>query len=108
MVTAEIAMALPALALVLGFALTMQAAVADRAACLDAARAGAREAARGEDDAVVAAAVERVAPRVRRVEVERAAGLVEVRVTARRVVLDGRFALPSTVVSATTADEDGG
>ena len=105
MVTAEMAMALPGLVLVLGFALTLQSVVATRAACLDAARAAARAAARGDSDDAVAAVARRVLPFATSVSVERAGGLVSVRVSARPRVVGGRLTVPEASVESTAEDE---
>jgi hypothetical protein len=61
-VTVEIAVALPALVVVMAVALWGVSAAAAQVACVDAARAGARAAARGEPVAAVRAAVLRAAP----------------------------------------------
>lgn len=105
MVTAEIALALPALVLVLGFAVSLMVAVGTRASCADAARAGARAAARGESEAVVVATVRRVLPRADPIQVERSGGLVTVRVGATPDAVIARLVLPSVRASATAADE---
>jgi Flp pilus assembly protein TadG len=60
MVTAEAAVALPAVALLIAGALAVVLAVDRRLSVVDAAHAGARVAARGETDAAVGAAVGRV------------------------------------------------
>lgn len=62
MVTAEIAVALPALILVLTLALGAVAVVTDHLRCVDAARVGARLLARGEDPGRVREEVARQAP----------------------------------------------
>jgi len=62
MVTAEIAVALPALVLVLTLALGAVAVVTDHLRCVDAARVGARLLARGEDADWVRSEVARQAP----------------------------------------------
>jgi hypothetical protein len=62
MVTAETAVVLPVLLLVLAGAVAAVTVVGAQLRCVDAAREGARAAARGEDAAVVAALVERAAP----------------------------------------------
>lgn len=62
MVTAEIAVALPALVLVLTLALGAVAVVTDHLRCVDAARVGARLLARGEDAGRVRGEVARQAP----------------------------------------------
>lgn len=61
-VTAETAVAFPALVIVLAVALWGVSAAAAQVACVDAARAGARAAARGEPESEVRAAVLRAAP----------------------------------------------
>jgi len=82
MVTAETAVALPAVALLFAGALAVVGAVDRRLSVVDAAHAGARVAARGQPDADVAGAVHRVVPGAS-VEVARSAGLVTVSVTSR-------------------------
>ncbi len=62
MVTAETAVVLPVLLLVLVCAVAAVTVVGAQLRCVDAAREGARAAARGEADAVVAELAERVAP----------------------------------------------
>ncbi|MEU0831142.1 TadE family type IV pilus minor pilin [Streptomyces sp. NPDC005969] len=81
-VTAEAAMVIPVLML---FALALLWALMAAAAqirCVDAARAGARAAARSEPEAQVLAVTRSVAPDRARVEVERAGELWRVRVVA--------------------------
>lgn len=70
-ITAETAVALPALVVVLAVALWGVSAAAAQIACLDAARAGARAAARGEPQTEVRAAVLRAAPPNARVVLSR-------------------------------------
>ncbi|MDA8370189.1 MAG: pilus assembly protein [Nocardiopsaceae bacterium] len=60
--TAETAVALPGLALVLAVSLAAVQAVATHLACVDAARIGARALARGEPDTAVLSLVAQVAP----------------------------------------------
>lgn len=62
MVTAEIAVALPALVLALTLGVSAVVAVTDQLRCVDAARTGARLLARGEDAGRVRAEVARQAP----------------------------------------------
>ena len=62
MVTAETAVVLPVLLLVLAGAVAAVTVVGAQLRCVDAAREGARAAARGEDVAAVTALVERAAP----------------------------------------------
>lgn len=79
-VTAEAAVVIPVLvtfALALLWALV---AASDQIRCVDAARAGARAAARSEPEAAVLAAAREAGPRGARVKVERAGDLWRVRV----------------------------
>jgi Flp pilus assembly protein TadG len=62
MVTAETAVVLPVLLLVLAGAVAAVVVVGAQLRCVDAAREGARAAARGEEDAVVVALAGRAAP----------------------------------------------
>jgi Flp pilus assembly protein TadG len=62
MVTAETAVVLPVLLLVLAGAVAAVTVVGAHLRCLDAAREGARAAARGDDVAAVTAVVDRAAP----------------------------------------------
>lgn len=62
MVTAETAVVLPVLLLVLAGAVAAVTVVGAQLRCIDAAREGARAAARGDAPAAVAALVERAAP----------------------------------------------
>ncbi|MGW1731619.1 pilus assembly protein [Streptomyces sp. NBC_01724] len=81
-VTAEAAMVIPVLAL---FALALVwalMAAASQIRCVDAARAGARAAARSEPEAQVLAAARSAAPDRARVDLERAGELWRVRVAA--------------------------
>jgi hypothetical protein len=107
-VTAEIAVALPALVLVIAVALWGVSAAAAQVACIDAARAGARAAARGEPMPAVQAAVIQAAPPGARVAARRNGDLTRVEVTAqvRAPVLSG---LPPIVVRerAVAATEPG-
>ncbi|MFC7326208.1 TadE family type IV pilus minor pilin [Marinactinospora rubrisoli] len=83
MVTAEIAVALPGLCLLLGVALAAVGAAAAQVACVDAARTGARAAARGDDAGAVRRLVAGIAPPGADVEVadDGAFARVTVRVT---------------------------
>lgn len=82
MVTAETAAVLPAFVLVLALALTSVRIGIDQVRCIDAARAGARAAARGDTEADVRAVAERAAPRGSTVTVSRDGGDVVTTVTA--------------------------
>lgn len=81
--TAELAVLLPAIVVLTALCVSAVGAAALHVRCLDAARAAARELARGEPpSAVVAAARDRVPDAAVQVR-ERGDGLVAVRVTAR-------------------------
>lgn len=82
-VTAETAVALPSLVVVLVLAVWVLLCVAAQLRCLDAAHVAARAAARGEVDAEVQAVATRVAPTGAAVRVDRADGQVQVRVSAQ-------------------------
>jgi hypothetical protein len=99
MVTAELAMGLPALMFVLLFALALLGAVTAQAQCMDAARIGARAAARGETEDVVRRWAESAAPPGAVVTVHRTEGAVQVRVRAE---LSGgeRSPIPEVAVEA--------
>ncbi|WP_066360808.1 TadE family type IV pilus minor pilin [Herbidospora mongoliensis] len=107
-VTAEMAAALPALVVVLGAALWAVAVVGARLECVDAARAGARAAARGDGVPAVREGALAVAPSGASVEVTVGASLTEVTVRAR-VRPSWAVMLPGVVVSAsaTSATEKG-
>jgi hypothetical protein len=82
MVTAEMAVVLPALVLVLVFALWSVAAVTAQLRCVDAAHTAARALARGEASDVSVAAARAAAPAGARVVVSRSGDLVVVDVRA--------------------------
>ncbi|MGY1751980.1 TadE family type IV pilus minor pilin [Blastococcus sp. SYSU D01042] len=82
MVTAETAVVLPVLVLVLVCAVAAVTVVGAHLRCVDAAREGARAAARGEADAVVAELAGRVAPAGAVTTVRPAAERVRVTVSA--------------------------
>lgn len=82
-VTAETAVVLPALMVVLALALWALAAAGARIECIDAARAAARAAARGEDQPAVRSAAERAAPPEAQITIDRADGRVRVTVRSR-------------------------
>src|SRR5262245_31242422 len=81
-VTAEIAVALPALMLVVDAALWGVSAASAQVACFDAARAGARAASRGEPMAAVRAMIRHAAPPTSYITVRRDRDLSRVEVTA--------------------------
>lgn len=102
-VTAELATALPVLVVLLAVALAAVAAVTAQLRCVDAAREGARAAARGEPPARVATLAGQVAPTGARVDVAAAgADTVAVTVTAR-VPFVGRLLAPITVQARAVA-----
>lgn len=78
--TAELAVALPSLVLVLAVALGAVDLGLDRVRCVDAARLGARLLARGEPETAALAEARRAAPEGARVVVTRADGRVTVSV----------------------------
>lgn len=81
-VTAELVVALPALLLTLSAAIWGVGAGAAQVRCLDAAREGARTAARGEPPDEVLAATRRAAPAGAVVRIGRSGNLVRVAVSA--------------------------
>lgn len=81
-VTAETAVALPALVLVLIVALWVVTIVGAQLRCVDAARAGARAAARGEAGERVSAAVRSLAPEGATVSIQAGADTTRVEVIA--------------------------
>lgn len=82
MVTAETAMVFPVLVIVLVLTVFALSCVAAQLRCVDAARAAARLAARGEPTGAVSAAGRSLAPKDASVQVTSTAETVEVRVTA--------------------------
>jgi len=96
-VTAELALALPAVTLLLAAVLVLGSAGVGQLRCADAARAGARAAALGEPSARIVGIVQQVAGGGATVAVDRAdaggaAGAEWVRVTVTRAVGAGPFA----------------
>ncbi|WP_285223714.1 pilus assembly protein [Frankia sp. AiPa1] len=79
--TAELAVGLPSLVMVFLLAVWMLAVMFGQGRCADAARIGARLAARGESDSVVAAAVAQAAPAHAALRLTRHDGLVDVQVS---------------------------
>jgi hypothetical protein len=82
MATAELAVVLPAVLLVLAVALSAVGLAIDQIRCLDAARVGARAAARGDSAGAVAAVALRAAPPGAQVATGGSGALVTVTVTA--------------------------
>lgn len=81
-VTAELALAFPAVVLALLLAVAVGQVVIAQVRCTDAARVGAREAARGEADDVVVRQAQQVGPPGAQIAVAGGGGLVAVDVTA--------------------------
>jgi len=101
-VTAETAMVLPVLALLLAVALWSIAVAAAQLRCIDAARDGARAVARGESDVVATEVARAAAPEGAQVDVRRDGDRVVVVVTARVGVGSGPLAaIPAPTVSTT-------
>jgi hypothetical protein len=103
-VTVEIALAMPVLFAVLGVVLWAVTAAGIRMDCVDAARAGARAAARGDSEASVRALVERTGPPGARLEMHREGRLVTVTVRARTAP-PGPFRLPAFPVAGAAVAE---
>lgn len=95
--TAEAAVAIPALMAVLALAIAVVVSVGAQLRCVDAARVGARVAARGDADTAVVRAAVAAAPHGAHVTVRRRGDQVEVEVTAD--VLASRL-LPAIHVGA--------
>lgn len=105
MATAEFAVALPAVVLVLATALGgIQLGIA-QVQCVDAARAGARMLARGDDPAVTTAAVTTLAPSRAVIDQRFAGGTVTVTVSARGGWVSARLGLGAVRASATAVVE---
>ncbi len=108
-VTAELAVAVPALLLVLALALSAVRLGVDRLRCADAAQVGARLLARGEDEGSARAAAQRVAPRDAVIGMSVAGGRVEVTVRSATPPLLGTLgAVPSTEAVVVARREDAG
>lgn len=108
MATAELAVATPAVVIVLTVALLTFRLAVDELRCIDAARAGARAAARGDPGSEVTSTVRRMAPAASQVRIVVGRDTVSVWVEA-----PGRFSgiLPETMrpsATATAAREIGG
>ena len=107
--TAEAAVALPALVVVLGLAIGAVVTVDGQLRCVDAARAAARVAARGDSDAAARQAAEQVAPRGSRVRLDHGGPTVHVtvHVTVSVTLHAGRW-LPGIPLRAeATAEAEG-
>ncbi|MGQ0626209.1 MAG: TadE family type IV pilus minor pilin [Sporichthyaceae bacterium] len=91
-VTVELALAMPALVLVLAAAVWVISVLSTAMACTDAARAGARAAARGESEHVVRAIVRDVGPAGAQLTQRVSGAVVLVRV---RVRIEAPWGLPA-------------
>jgi len=98
MATAEIAMALPALVVLVAAAMTAVSVLTAQLRCVDAAREAARAAARGETQAVVTSVARRQAPSGAMVRV---AGEQEIRAVVSAEARSAGGLLPAFRVSAT-------
>jgi len=107
MVTAETAVVLPVLLLVLAGAVAAVTVVGGQLRCVDAAREGARAAARGETTAVVEALVSRTAPDGATASVSLGEQDVRVTVSARIAAL-GAVPLRLTVSAEAVAAREPG
>lgn len=101
MVTAEFAVVLPALVLVLALSLGAMGLALDQIRCVDAARAGARAASRGDSYAAVALVASRAAPPQSMVSMTASGDLVRVSVVSRPRVAGGL--LPGWLRAGSTA-----
>lgn len=100
-VTAETAVVLPALLLVLAVVLWVAAAALAQVRCVDAARAGARALARGEQQGTARSMAAQAAPAQAQVSLGRRGDLVRVEVSARVRPLGGVLSgLPALAVRA--------
>lgn len=102
-VTAETAVVLPVMVFLVAAALWAVAVAAAQLRCIDAARDGARAAARGETDQAVMAAVRASAPSGASIDVSHVGGDVIVVVKARVAPTSGVFARVSAPTAAATA-----
>lgn len=102
-VSAELAVAFPAVVLLLGVVLGVGATVLGQVRCVDAARAGARWAARGEAGTDVRRRVVVVSPDATSIGITGNGALVTVRVTCRSARVPGPVAwvLPAPRATAT-------
>ncbi|MEV3923399.1 TadE family type IV pilus minor pilin [Actinomadura coerulea] len=104
MATAEIAVALPSLVLITAMALWGVRAASIQLACTDAARSGARAAARGESLTAVRELVESGVPKEATVQLHRDEATVRVDISAP-VATAAAIGLPPVIVQAHAAAE---
>jgi hypothetical protein len=101
MVTAELAVVMPAVVLVLALSLGAMGLALDQVRCVDAARAGARAASRGDSSAAVILVARRAAPAHAVVSTVTSGDLVQVSVVSRPRV--ARSLLPGWLLASSTA-----
>ncbi len=101
MATAEIAVAIPAVVLLLGGLIAVLAAVAAQLRCVDAAREGARAAARGDPASAVIAIAQQAAPDGAAVSVATNGETVTVTVQAPTRPIGGLVGTYTVTASAT-------
>lgn len=101
MITAEFAVVLPAVVLVLAMSLGVLGLALDQIRCVDAARAGARAASRGDSPAAVILVASRAAPSKAVVTLGTSGDLVSVSVVSPPRV--GTSLLPAWVRASSTA-----
>ncbi|KLL12330.1 hypothetical protein BL254_02700 [Protofrankia sp. BMG5.30] len=103
--TAELAVAIPSLILVLLIAIWVVSAVSVQARCAEAARIGARAAARGETDEMVRTWAGRAAPQGSTISVSHAMDsvIVQVRFQARATGVLAGLAPPIEITMSSTA-----
>jgi hypothetical protein len=101
MVTAELAVVLPAVVFVLALSLGALGLALDQVRCVDAARAGARAASRGDGYAAVMLVARRAAPSTAMVSIGTSGDLVQVSVVSRPRVAGSL--LPAWLRASSTA-----
>jgi len=101
MVTAEFAVVLPAVVLVLALSLGAMGLALDQVRCVDAARAGARAASRGDSYGAVILVARRAAPSQAQVSIVMSGDLAVVSVVSRQ--REARSLLPPWLRAGSTA-----
>jgi hypothetical protein len=101
MVTAEFAVVLPAVVFVLALSLGALGLALDQVRCVDAARAGARAASRGDSNGAVMLVTRRAAPSAALVSIGTSGDLVQVSVVSRPSVAGSL--LPTWLRASSTA-----
>jgi hypothetical protein len=101
MVTAELAVVLPAVVLVLALSLGAMGLALEQIRCVDAARAGARSASRGDSHGAVILVARRAAPPLAQVTVAMSGDLVRISVVSRPRM--ARNLLPAWLRASSTA-----